>query len=350
MKIPQISVIVTVYNVGKYLRRCLDSVVAQTFSGFECILVDDCSTDSSSAICDEYAKTDARIKVVHNKTNRGCPQSRKSGFGIAAGDYALFIDSDDCIEKDMLELMYNKVVTENLDMVCCGIYINSKNRQDCFDNPVPESKMEMIKQILTFGKFTPSLCNKLVKHNIYEKVVFPTANYGEDRPISIQTIYYSKNIGFIENFLYHYYQNDNSICSDNSRAQKKHIDEYENTLWSIGFLHKNIPGYLNQFEPELSDYINSVKLRFILEKSIRDLSKLHSLYPESGSRIFCNTWRETFINKIFLKLAVNDFPQIFVLIDVFYAPLRFLKKAYRRIVPDRIRAYIWQKKEGILPL
>jgi glycosyltransferase involved in cell wall biosynthesis len=346
MKTPEISIIIPVYNTGNYLSRCLNSIFAQTFSNFECILVDDCSTDSSPVQCDEYARKDTRIKVIHNKTNKGCPQSRKEGFGVASGNYILFVDSDDWIEENMLEIMYNKAVGENLDMVYCGLFINSEYKQKQYDNPLLENKIEMIKQILVWGKFCPSVWNKLIKRGIYERIIFPTANYGEDRPICIQAIYYSRNIGFVNNFLYHYYQNVNSICFDNSRFLKKYIDEYENTLWSINFINDNFPSHFFLFEPELSNYINSVKLHFILEKPIRDLSKLHNLYPDSINHIFNKSWHENFFNKIFLKLVINDFPFIFILIDVFYTLLYILKKAYRIIIPSKIRAFIWQKRTG----
>jgi glycosyltransferase involved in cell wall biosynthesis len=346
-KKPEISVIVTVYNTEKYLPRCMDSILAQTFRDFECIMVEDYSWDSSPALCDEYAQKDNRIRVIHNKSNQGCPQSRKAGFDISLGHYILFVDSDDWIEENMLELMYRKAVGENLDMVYCGIYVNYRNRQEQFDSPILQDKTEMLKQMLTYGKFTPSLCNKLIKRDIYEIVVFPTANYAEDRPISIQTIYYSKNIGFIDDLLYHYFHNSNSICNNNSEILKRRIDDYENILWAINFLYNNLPGCLCLFEPELSSYINSLKLYFILEKSIRDPSRLHGLYPESEKNIFSNAWRESFFKKIFLKLAINDFPYIFALIDIFYAPLHLLKKTYRLIIPEKIRAFIWQKRTGV---
>jgi glycosyltransferase involved in cell wall biosynthesis len=326
----------------------MNSIFAQTFQNFECILVDDCSTDSSPDQCDIYAEKDIRIRVIHNSINCGCPQSRKAGFDIARGSYILFIDSDDRIEENMLEVMYNKAVDGNFDMVYCGIYINSETRQDKFDNPLLYDKIKMIKQILTFGKFTPSVGNKFIKRDVYEKIIFPTVNYGEDRPISIQTIYYSKSIGFVNDFLYHYHQNDNSLCSDNSTPVKKYIDEYENTLFSMKFLYDNLYDDLYLFEPELSNYINSLKLHFILERPIRDLSKLHELYPNSTKSIFNKTWKESIFKKIFLKLAIENFSFIFPVIDIFYAPLRFLKKIYRLIIPSKIRMLVWQKKMGRL--
>jgi glycosyltransferase involved in cell wall biosynthesis len=120
---PEISVIVPVYNVEKYIHRCIDSILAQTFTDFECILVDDYSSDNSLSICEEYAKKDTRIRIIRNEQNRGLPQVRKIGFAIASGGYILYIDSDDWIENNMLEKMYGKAVSADYDIVWCNYYL-----------------------------------------------------------------------------------------------------------------------------------------------------------------------------------------------------------------------------------
>ena len=105
-----ISIIVPVYNTAKYLEKCLASILAQTFTEYECILIDDNSQDTSLEICDSYAKKDNRIKVFHNKKNAGSSLSRKIGLTAAKGDYIVYIDSDDWIENSMIEKMYQKAV------------------------------------------------------------------------------------------------------------------------------------------------------------------------------------------------------------------------------------------------
>ena len=114
-----ISVIVPVYNVEKYLRQCLDSVLAQTYRELEIILVDDGSTDGSGAICDEYATRDSRIKVVHQQ-NGGLSSARNAGLDLATGEYVAFVDSDDYIHETMLELLYQALVENNADTVICN--------------------------------------------------------------------------------------------------------------------------------------------------------------------------------------------------------------------------------------
>ncbi|MCB8516908.1 glycosyltransferase, partial [Enterococcus durans] len=99
----EISIIVPIYNVEQYLRKCVDSILAQTFTDFEVILVDDGSPDNSGAICDEYAKLDSRVRVIH-KENGGLSDARNAGIEIAKGKYLGFVDSDDFIDKDMYEI------------------------------------------------------------------------------------------------------------------------------------------------------------------------------------------------------------------------------------------------------
>ncbi len=117
----EISIIVPVYKVEPYLRKCVDSILAQTFTDFEVILVDDGSPDNSGKICDEYASKDSRVRVIH-KENGGLSSARNAGIDVARGKYLGFVDSDDYIEKDMYELLYDNIVKEQADLSICGIY------------------------------------------------------------------------------------------------------------------------------------------------------------------------------------------------------------------------------------
>ena len=117
----EISIIVPVYKVEKYLKKCVDSILAQTFTDFELILVDDGSPDDSGKICEEYAEKDARVRVLH-KENGGLSSARNAGIEVAKGKYLGFIDSDDYIAEDMYELLYNTIIKEDADLSICGIY------------------------------------------------------------------------------------------------------------------------------------------------------------------------------------------------------------------------------------
>jgi glycosyltransferase involved in cell wall biosynthesis len=338
----KISVIIVLFNTEKYLQRCVDSVLSQTFRDFELILVDDCSTDGSPAICDYYAKEDTRIKVIHNIQNKGCPQSRKVGLDAASGDYVLFVDSDDWTESDMLEAMYGKAAGDGLDMVYCGIYRNTDTAQSILDFPFLDDKIEMIKEIAAWKRFPPAVWNKLVKHEILKKVIFPAVSNGEDVQISVQTVHYSQRIGFIKNILYHYYYNANSLVNDSSIELQRYADLYEISKWVINFISDNYSACFNTFEPDLSDYINSIKLHFALEKPIRKFSVFHELYPTSNRYIFSSTRREFLANKIILFLAVYD--RTFILADIFRAAHHAVRTVYKMLVPKNVRNIIWHKR------
>jgi glycosyltransferase involved in cell wall biosynthesis len=115
-----ISIIVPVYNVEPYIRRCLDSVLAQTFTDYECILVDDGSPDNCPQICDEYAGKDSRFRVIHKKQNEGLPKARWSGLDIAGAEFVFHLDSDDWLEPNALELLYKKQRDTDADIVMGG--------------------------------------------------------------------------------------------------------------------------------------------------------------------------------------------------------------------------------------
>ena len=115
-----ISVIVPVYNTEKYLDRCIQSILSQTYSNIEILLIDDGSTDSSGAICDKYAEQDSRVRVFH-KANGGVSSARNMGLDKAKGTWFTFVDSDDWIDMDMYEQMYNAAIQNKVDMVCCDL-------------------------------------------------------------------------------------------------------------------------------------------------------------------------------------------------------------------------------------
>ena len=127
-----VSVIVPVYKVEKYLSKCLDSIVNQTYKNLEIILVDDGSPDNSGKICDEYAQKDSRIKVIH-KENGGLSSARNAGLDIATGEYIAFADSDDSVHLDFVEKLYRAIKEENADIACCSVedFIEDKNKIEC---------------------------------------------------------------------------------------------------------------------------------------------------------------------------------------------------------------------------
>lgn len=211
-----ISVIIPVYNVEKYLIRCVDSVVNQTYKNLEIILVNDGSTDSSGILCDELAKNDARIKVIH-KENGGLSDARNIGQQESKGVYIIFVDSDDYVHVDMINSLYEQITNENADVSICGVmnvYSNSQNPQ-CADTELYFTceKKEFLKEYLIGERIPGSICNKLLKRSVANKLKFPVGKIYED------AFYHYDLISVAEKFVvntkpyYYYYHRGGSITT-----------------------------------------------------------------------------------------------------------------------------------------
>jgi glycosyltransferase involved in cell wall biosynthesis len=340
----KISVIVPIHNTEKYLHRCLDSILAQTFADFECILVDDCSTDFSSGICDEYAKKDRRIKVMHNKQNKGSSLSRKIGLDISVGNYILFVDSDDWIDKNMLEVMYRKSHLENLDILCCDLYVDkSYSRRYNKQRISGRDKTTIIKQLLT-GSVWHNLWNKLIKNEICRKIIFPDMSNGEDWVIIIQAVYYANRIDYLHEALYHYCPNVGSLTLDKNRILVGYNELYENIGAVYRFLLEKHNDNILIFEPELSDIINKTKLPFLLIPKIRNISKLYDLYPESNKNIFNKSMRLSPIYRYLFYFTAHNIFFPLKLFDVFEKPItciiNAIRRVYKRLLPIEFRLKI----------
>lgn len=154
---PKLSVIVPVYNAELTIRKCVDSLLAQTISDFEVVLVDDGSPDRCGSICDEYAQQDPRVKVIHQQ-NGGVSVARQTGIDNAIGEYTIHVDSDDWVEPTELEELYKKAKEDDADMVICDFYEND----DIYHKQEPSSLDSKVVLSELFQQLHGSCCNKLV--------------------------------------------------------------------------------------------------------------------------------------------------------------------------------------------
>ena len=180
-----ISVIVPVYNVEKYLRKCIDSIINQTYRNLEIILVDDGSPDNCGAICDEYAAEDSRVKVIHKK-NEGVSVARNEGLEKSNGELIIFIDPDDFIENEMLADMHDNIIKYNVDVVCCGYFIEKLDEMiRKYPNRGIFSSNELIEKLFSMEVFSV-IWNKMFKKSVLldnknKYIQFPIGIYmGED--------------------------------------------------------------------------------------------------------------------------------------------------------------------------
>ena len=327
--LPKVSIIVPVYNVEPYLLRCLDSILNQTFTEFECILVDDCSPDNCPAMCDEYALKDHRIQVIHKKQNEGLPKARKSGTDKAKGEYIIHIDSDDWIESNMLEEMYTKAIEDNFDIVFCdsieegtGRILTNRPTSDFAD------KVKLIKQLFSL-EVHPTVYTQLVKRSLLSKVLFPQVSCAEDWVVTTQTVHYAENITNIPTVFHHYCDNPNSLTRDNDLEVRKLNENYINYSQIVNFL-KDKYNDISIFDPELSNFINKVKLGVILNKKTRkDTYRLFELYPRSNKLIFNRKSKFSFYHKILLFLATKKIMFPLRLLDLYYALRKKLQNRNR---------------------
>ena len=220
---PKISIIVPVYKVEQYLRRCLDSIASQTFTDWECILIDDGSPDKSGAICDEYALRDSRFRVIHQE-NKGVSAARNAGLDAARGEWIGFVDSDDWVEKDCYETAMEIAVAEKADTVCFGVrFVNGRND---FKN-VHFSDKGLYKNFVQYPVYMNAVCNKLfhknLLHNLFQKTSIhfdEDISICEDMLFSFQILYASKKIIYLKQIFYNYFVNLAS-CTNSSLTNKK---------------------------------------------------------------------------------------------------------------------------------
>ena len=232
-----ISVIVPVYNVEKYLKRCVDSIKNQTYDNIEIILVDDGSKDSSGKICDDLSKSDNRIVVIHKK-NGGLSSARNAGLKKASGKYVAFVDSDDFIEKDMYKNLYSLISKSEYKIASCGfkyVYDNGKIEKKLETNDVKKFDFyDSIKEMNIYRYFDMSVCTKLFRKEIFEDIEFPVGKLSEDFFIMYKLIEKSNGLIYINKYMYNYFQRVNSITksttinSDFERAAYEQMVYIEN--------------------------------------------------------------------------------------------------------------------------
>lgn len=216
-----ISVILPIYNSEKYLKKCIDSIKNQTYKDLEIILVNDGSTDNSPKICDEYAKIDKRIKVIHQK-NGGQATARNAGLDASKGEYIAFVDSDDYIEKDMYELLLSMIEESHSDIAICG-------HKEVFEDESISSVEIFEKEMLDtealwqeiFGNLNNAVWNKLFKKELIGELRFPVGMiHGEDLIFNLNYLLNCKS-GIKNNTAKYYYVQRTGSVTNSGFSEKK---------------------------------------------------------------------------------------------------------------------------------
>lgn len=283
-----LTVIIPVYNTEKYLRACIDSVLKQSYTDFELLLINDGSTDASGKICDEYVLKHARVKVFH-KENGGVSSARNLGLDHAIGDWICFVDSDDEVLEDALQNYVDCVKSTDADIIISNYIVKYENG---IENPIKlglvTSKLQnndLINDIVD-GKIHGSLCNKIVKADILKKFRFdPDITYMEDKFLLIKMLLREPNVFFMNKSTYVYWQRPDSATnkiSSKSIASVKKVYDY-----LINKLDKQ----------QYADQILNLKVSYkiMLLKNLKPSKDIKDSFSEINKTIFNSksiTWQQ----------------------------------------------------------
>jgi glycosyltransferase involved in cell wall biosynthesis len=314
----RLSIIVPVYNTEKYINKCIDSILNQTFEDFEIILVDDGSPDKCGEICDQYAKQDMRVKVIHKK-NGGLADARNAGIEIAKGDFIGFVDSDDYIKKDMYSEMLAAIGEYKVKIVTCGRFdVSNGVTTEAFviNKPIKMTAEEAIGNILTWNGLDSSCCDKIFEKSLFQEIRFPLGRVNEDIFIMYRLIDKAKTIVHIGSPKYYYVHRENSITTNSFSVKKLDFpivtseilnymkNNYPNLVEEAMFFYFSSHIYIlnilineekeKQYEVEFNkSYLEIRKnsLKFLKNKYINKKNKIKILLMIVGEKLFVNVMK-----------------------------------------------------------
>lgn len=288
----KISVVVPIYNVEKYLLKCLESISQQTYKNIEIILVNDGSTDSSRLICEEFIKKDSRAILI-NKENGGLSDARNFGEEHSTGEYVIFIDSDDYIETDMIEILYNNIKNSDSDISVCSvnnIYID-KSTPQCLDTNLyfTTDKIGFLKEYFIGEKIPGTICNKLIKKEITSRLKFPVGKIYEDAFYHYDLFKLANKYVVTTKPLYNYFHRQNSITTKKFSSKNVHCIEAYTKFYK--YILKYIPELKGEAFFRLSYAYFTVFDKILLEdnyKSIEEYKYIKKFLKKNFMSIFKN--------------------------------------------------------------
>lgn len=266
-----ISVVIPVYNVEKYVEECIISVINQTYTNIEIILVDDGSKDSSGKICDLYSKKDSRIKVIH-KENGGLSDARNAGIDEARGKYITFIDSDDYVDEKYIEVLYESLTSSNAQMSQCGIkkfYENGTTEDIYYSSDCVKSSKEFLLDTYNAHWDNVVVWNKMYLLDSFKNIKFPKGKIHEDEYTTYKIVYDLNRISITSQILYHYRQTLNSITG--KKYNIKRLDILEALEERADFFKEKNEQQL--YTLTLIFYLAVIKKHYILVKQYIENSK-----------------------------------------------------------------------------
>lgn len=270
----KISIIIPVYNIEKHLNSCIKSLITQTYSNIEIILVDDGSTDGSASLCDIYALEDSRIKVIH-KTNGGLSSARNAGLAIASGDYIMFVDGDDYLVNNAIEILVSLIEQNPVDFIQFDYleteaeYSQNVNNEIC-DPEIVTGTRTMFQKLYEIGGAAASACTKFYKKELFDNLSFKEGIIHEDEYFTTYLLQQAKSALYIPCKLYYYVMRQGSIVK--SKFSSKKFDSLYISLDRMEQLKKL--EYFDLFEKEKARYFLTAVSIWCSAKAYKDPSSL----------------------------------------------------------------------------
>ena len=285
-----VSIIIPVYNVEKYLDKCVASVVNQTYTNLEIILVDDGSPDNCPAMCDQWQVKDNRIKVVHQQ-NGGLSHARNEGLKLATGEFIGFVDSDDWIEPNMYELLLSALQETNADIAVCNFYVESPSARGKIKKVERHERKlyssEEAMKLLIMGNIRNTVWCKIYRRFVILNISFPDGKICEDHLWTPLVLGNAKLIVYINHSLYHYVYRSESLFHNNILIVKRGFDRIEMCKQRTEFIRYYYPSLINLAIVKLQNYCCSEYINIYLNENNFDgdnkiLNKIHQIFLDSG--------------------------------------------------------------------
>ena len=272
MNKPLLSVIVPCYNVEKYIEKCILSIVSQTYTNLEIILIDDGSNDQTGILCDEQQAKDQRIRVIHQQ-NKGASVARKTGLELSQGEYLAFLDSDDWIDQNMFNDMMTALLSTNSDIAHCDLCFvfedgSMKHRLQNREEYVKTmGRTEGVIMILEDHAWRTSFCTKIFKKKLFEYVQFPEGRiFGEDLIVH-QLFHHAAQSVFLNKEFYFYYQRNDSVTRiSNTKTELKKLADFSDAYFERYSFVNNFPEYHSTlpFVKHMALYAGFILLRNLI--------------------------------------------------------------------------------------
>lgn len=345
-----VSVIIPIYNVEKYLHGCVDSVIKQTYSNLEIILVDDGSPDNCPAICNMYAQNDSRIRVIH-KENGGLSDARNAGLSIAQGEYVYFLDSDDYIELEAIETLVNEAVHYNADFVFFNANVineagsikynnNAYHRLGFYSNPL--TGVDMVEKLMKYNEYRSAVPLLFIKKNVLSenKLTFYKGLIYEDDLFTFQLYLVSNCVVHLDEALYNRRVRDNSIMSSNIKP---------NNLRSIVFIiNEMLSSYTNEGGKKAE--VIKTRLCYLLPCVNRDYYRLDKKqrrkFDDDIKKLKENLRKENYLDDLQVKRFCNEQSLNQIKDRIYFTAKRLIPNKYKVFIIENYKKIKMQSEKN----